>query len=225
MDHPDTHPFLLLDVEGGAMTLRNRQGIDVVQVRSMMQLYDIISSLRKNVVEGKMYYKSVGLDSLTELQKLDMRDVMKQAKKDARDPSKIDELVPSPREWGKSGERMRLAIRALKDLDCHFFATAFISETLRENKTEGTTKVIKIHPSVPGKLKSELPGFFDIVGLLRAVNKGQGGEANVVRTLQTMQTDLVIAKDRSDVLPGLIEAPSIPVMWDLIHSDSNSNSK
>jgi len=188
----------------------------------MEQLESIIQNLQR---QPEMYYKTVGVDGLTEMQKLDMRAVMKQAKKDARDASKVDELVPSQREWGKSSERMRLIVRALRDLECNFLATAFISETRKENKSEGTSRVVKIHPSIPGKLKNELPGFFDIVGLLQAKTVEQGGEIEVIRTLQTVPTSLVIAKDRSNALPHLMEHPSVPLMWETIHSDSDSKVK
>lgn len=220
MDHPDLKPMLLLDIDGGALTLRKRRDIDVLQIRTMQKLESTIQDLQKSVVNGEMYYKCVGVDTLTELQKLDMRWVMKEAKRKARDPDKIDLNVPSQREWGISNERVRLVVRALKDLDCHFLATAFISEVRKENKSEGTSKVIKIRPSLPGKLASEIPGFFDIVGLLQAKSKEQGGEIEVVRTLQTVPTDLVIAKDRFNALPPLMEYPSLPLMWETIYSDS-----
>lgn len=222
MDHPETRPFLLIDIEGGALTLRKRTDVDVVQVRSMAELENLVNTIRKNTVGGEMYYKCIGLDSLTELQKLDMRTVMKEAKKKARDPSKVDELVPSQREWGISNERIRMVIRAFKDMECHFLATAFVQEFKRENKSEGTSRVVKIAPSLPGKLANEVPGFFDIVGLLRAQNRGQGGDTETVRVLQTQQTELVKAKDRFSALPGLIEHPSIPLIWETIYSDSDS---
>ena len=220
MDHPETRPLLLLDIDGGAQTVRKRTDIDVIQVRTMQKLENVVNDLRKSVVDGKMYYKCVAVDSLTEFQKLDMRTVMKQAKADARDSSKVDELVPSQREWGKSNERVRMVIRAFKDLDCHFLATAFVQETRKENKSEGTSRVIKIAPSLPGKLGSEVPGFFDIVGLLRVQARGQGGDAEQIRTLQTQQTELVKAKDRFSALPALMDHPSIPLIWETIYSDS-----
>lgn len=222
MDHPALRPMLLLDIEGGALTLRKRTDLDVLQIRTMKKLEETIQDLQKSVKDGEMYYKCVGLDGITELQKLDMRWVMKEAKRKARDPEKVDLNVPSQREWGISNERVRLVVRALKDLDCHFLATAFISEVRKENKSEGTSKVVKIRPSLPGKLASEVPGFFDIVGLLQAKSREQGGEIEVIRTLQTIPTEMVIAKDRFNALPALMEHPSLPLIWETIYSDSDS---
>jgi phage nucleotide-binding protein len=206
-----TSPVLLIDVEGGVMTLRHRQDVDVVQVRTMKQLEDVVIALQKQ--GDDLYYKTVGLDSLTELQKLDMRTVMKEQFN--KRPDSTDIYVPSQREWGKSGERVRMIVRALRDLPCNTIMTA-----LETKDTDERTNRTLIHPSLPGKLKTEIPGFFDIVGHLKATN--QGGE--VTRTLQTLGTENLIAKDRSGSLPPLMENPSVPSMWELIHSDSKSNS-
>lgn len=211
-DHPETAPLLFLDIEGGIMTIRDRQDIDVVQVRSMKQLQDIINMIAKQ--PKPLYYKTIGVDGITELQKLDMRTVMMEQFN--RKPETTDIYVPSQREWGKSGERVRMIVRALRDLECNLIMTALQAEFVDER-----TGRRLIHPSIPGKLKSEIPGFFDIVGHLKAVH--EGGE--IIRTLQTVKTESLIAKDRSDSLPPLMKNPSIPEIWDIVHGNSNSKSE
>lgn len=207
-DHPDTKPFLLFDVEGGSVTLRSKKDVDVVQIRSMQQLEDAINELIKN----PGYYKTVGVDSLTELQKLDMRTLMVETKK--AKPDSTDIYVPSPREWGKSGERIRLIVRALRDLPCNTLMTALLGvDSDEKSPTRG-----QMYPLLPGKLRHELPGFFDIVGLLRALSeKGEDDENQIIRTLQVVKTDKVVAKDRTSALGSLVRAPSIPLMWEMIH--------
>jgi hypothetical protein len=219
MDHEDTHPMLLIDIEGGVTTLRKRRDLDVKQIRSIAELEKLIQSLQRQ--GDDLYYKCIGLDSITELQKKDMRQVMADAKKDARDPDKVNIYVPGQREWGISGERVRMIVRALRDLPCHFLATALKSEEWQNNPQQNTKKLISIHPNVPGKLRSELPGFFDIVGLMRTVYEVPegGGEKQIIRTLQVSKTDIVTAKDRTDTLPQLIKNPSIPLIWETIHAD------
>jgi len=44
-DHPDTHPLLILDIDGGIKTLRKRQGIDVIQIRSFAQIVKVYQDL------------------------------------------------------------------------------------------------------------------------------------------------------------------------------------
>jgi hypothetical protein len=126
---------------------------------------------------------------------------------------KIDEDVPSQRAWGKSGERMRRIITAYRDLPVHLIATCLVG--VEYDEANGTTN---FHPQLPGKLRGDVPGYFDVVGYLKAEEKRVGTESTIVRTLQVAKTRRVVAKDRTDVLGQVIEDPNIPDMWALIHS-------
>lgn len=152
--------------------------------------------------------KTIFLDNLSELQKLDMNTVMVDTKKTSNNPDKVDIYVPSQREWGKSGERMRIIIRHFRDLPCNIVMLAHYAETKDER-----TGVVKIHPSLPGKLKNELAGFFDIVGLMTVYM--ENGE--VKRQIQFAKTDRVAAKDRFDVLPKLMQnSPTFPDIFETV---------
>jgi hypothetical protein len=151
------------------------------------------------------YYKTFSLDSLTELREIDMQEVMLQQYN--KKPETTDIYVPSPREWGKSGSRVKEILRYLKDLPCHVVVTTLVSE----NKDE-RTGITKIEPMLPGQLKGQVPGFFDIVGYLRATTKGD----STVRTMQFSKTERVMAKDRTKILPAVMEEPTLPKIWDLI---------
>jgi hypothetical protein len=156
-----------------------------------------------------MYYKTVAIDSLSELADLDMKDIMKDAY--SRNPDKVDKDVPSQREWGKARAHMRTIVRAFRDLPCHVVYTASVA-TLQE---EG--QPTKYFPGLSGKLRTEIPGFMDIVGYLTA----ESDQGVVVRKLQVQGTRRVVAKDRTSSLApesGIIENPTLPDMWSLIHS-------
>src|SRR6516164_7536427 len=111
-------PILIFDVEGGMMTLRDKPGIDIIKVRSISEVEDKYNMLYHSIKDGKLPWKSMGIDSLTELADLDMRKVMKDAYN--RNPERVDIDVPSPREWGIVRNHIRLITRAFKDLPCHF---------------------------------------------------------------------------------------------------------
>lgn len=205
-DDPDNFlPALLVDIDGGIDTIRHRSGIDISPpIRSM----DAVKDLYKEIAAQPDYYKSIGLDNITELQKLDMNDVMLEAKRTANNPDNVDIYVPSQREWGKSGERMRIIIRAFRDLPCHTIALAHIEE--REDKL---TKVPRLWPSMPGKLRHELAGFFSVVGYLSTYEE----EGKVYRQIQFTKTKRVQAKDRFQALPDVMpENPTLPQIWKLI---------
>lgn len=198
-DSKDTSPMLLIDVEGGVVTLRKRKNLDVVAVRSMQQIVDIHRELHSN----PGYYKTVGIDSLTELQKLDMREIMREAS--GRNPNQ-DEDVPSMREWGKSGERIRRIVRAYRDLPMN---TLFTAHAIIEKDANNATAYV---PSLPGKLRAELPGFLDIVGYMYTFVE----EGVTTRRIQFAKTKNVVAKDRTDALGDYLDNTSVPEMWKLI---------
>lgn len=202
-DHPLTSPVLIIDVEGGVTTLRKRKDIDVKRIKTIDQFVKVVNTL----YESPGYYKTVCLDSLTELQRLDMKECMQEAHD--RNPNRNPD-EPSQREWTINGNHVRNFVRALRDLECNTIITA-----LSQSERDPSSNVLLISPSVPGKLRNEVPGFMDIVGFLRA--EVEGGE--VVRRLQIAKTERVIAKDRTGELEDLIVNPTIPDMWDRIHTD------
>jgi phage nucleotide-binding protein len=205
-----TSPVLIFDVEGGLATIRHRSDIDVVKVRSMKELTDNYNKLYRSIEDDKMYYKTVGIDSLSELTDVDMRYIMKEAY--GRNPDKVDEDVPSQREWGKARAHMRRIVRAFRDLPCNVIFTAQVA-TLQE---EG--QPTKYFPGFAGKLRTELPGFVDVVGYLYP----EVQEGVIVRKLQVTGTRRVVAKDRTSALGDILENTTIPEMWDLIQNHSQS---
>jgi hypothetical protein len=159
-----TKPTLFIDVEGGVTTVRHWGDIDVVQVRTLEQLNEVHGALARDM---DSHYKTVIIDSLTELQKLDMSNIMLERWKDK--PDRIDRDVPDMYAWGKSGNRLRLMIRKFRDLECHVICTCLLA-----SEKEDSTAKLFFYPSLPGKLRAELPGFFDIVGYLRSIEEQDG---------------------------------------------------
>ena len=137
-------PALLIDIDGGTDTLRHRTKIDISPpIRSMTDL----QALYKEVAAEPDYYKAIGIDNLTELQKLDMNEIMLEAKRTASNPDNVNIYVPSQREWGICQEHMRIIIRAFRDLPCHTICLAHI-----EDKQDQLTLKHRLwpHPSASG---------------------------------------------------------------------------
>lgn len=209
-DHPMTSPVLLLDVEGGTITLRDRKDIDVIQVRSPEDVSRIHNSLR---TENNGYYKTVVIDSLSELQDVDLAAIMRrmvQSRPD-RDPD-----IPDQREWGQSRVHMRKIVRYFRDLPMNTIFTALVYE----NKDPQTGQVT-LHPNLPGKLRIEVPGFLDVVGYLYTTIDGE----EVTRTIQFQQTRKVIVKDRTSAFGRKMDNPTIPAMWDLLHPEATKKER
>lgn len=198
-------PAIILDVDGGLDTLRNNYKIEKSPpIRSLDKLKEIY----REIAAETDYYKTVFLDNVSELQKIDMTEVMQEAEKRANDPSKIDVYVPSPREWGKSGERMRIIIRSFRDLPCHTIMLAH-----SDDREDPTTKINRIWPALPGQLRTGASGFFSVVGYISVYEEN----GVPLRQIQFAKTRRVAAKDRFQVLPDVMKPnPTLPEIWKII---------
>ena len=202
-DEKTTSPLLVIDIDGGIATLRNRKNVDVVQVRSFDQLIyvyrDLFNAIPSN--GSKFPYGTIGIDTLSELQLLDLAEVMRGF---ARINDKLDEDIPDQRGYGKSGTHMRKIVRAFRDLPCNVIFNCHAASD-RDNNMR------MIHfPKLVGKLKIDIPGFLDIVGLYRAEADGDG----VNRIMQFQKTETAIAKDRTGAFDALEYNPTIPGLWE-----------
>jgi phage nucleotide-binding protein len=205
---PELRPVLFIDVEGGTLSIRERYPeVDVIRVQTwgdMQRLYD-------DLYDGKYDYKTIVLDSLTEIQKFSMYSIMEAVVLDNPDR---DSEVPAIRDWGKNIEQIRRLVRAFRDLPMHTIITA-LAATEKDSKT-GT---IVTRPSLSGKLAMEVGGFVDIVGYLYT----KAVDDNVMRLLLTTGTDRQVAKDRSDTLPTILEAPDMTKLYNHIFNKEQAN--
>lgn len=202
-DHKQTSPLLIVDIDGGISTLRKRNDIDVVQVRSVKQLVAAYRDLFNAIPsDGKKFpYGTIGIDTLSELQQLDLVEVMKEFSK-VND--KIDPDVPDQRGYGKSSTHMRQIVRAFRDLPCN---TIFNCHSVSDR--DNNMRMI-VYPKLVGKLRIDIPGFLDIVGYYRAESDADG----VTRYMQFQKTETTIAKDRTGAFESVEIDPTIPSLWD-----------
>lgn len=223
-DHPETSPVVIFDIEGGLKTLKkfpNKKNITRKPIRKVSELEKQLNILYKGIKTDKLVddkvvscapyipgVRTVGIDSLTELADVDMKDIMKLAY--ANNPDKVDIDVPSMREWGKTRNHIRNIVRFARDLPCNVVFTAHAGSLQDEGQPT------KYFPGFSGKLRTEVPGFMDIVGYLSTKNDGGA----IVRTMQVLGTNRVVAKDRFGNLAedGLLRDPTMPLIWQQINS-------
>jgi hypothetical protein len=203
---PSLRPVLVIDVEGGTFTLRSCfPDAEVVKVTSWMDLEKIYHELHS----GNHPYKTIVVDSLTELQLFNMDQVMMRLneKDPERHEKQGDGEVASMLEWQISGKQVRKFVRAMKDLPMTVIFTAL----MKSDKDKRTGKLIKV-PDLPGKLAHQIAGMFDTV-LYMYKTESEDGE--IVRCALTTSTDTIIAKDRSNNLPTpIITNPTMKQIYD-----------
>jgi phage nucleotide-binding protein len=197
---PEMSPVLILDIEGGLLTLRKDfPQIDTVRIKAWKDFQEVYSAL----FAGGHGYRTIVLDSLTEIQKFNMDQIMLNlvASNDDRDAD-----VPSLREWGKNLEQTRRFVRAFRDLPYNVLFTA-----LEQEKEDRMKRPVKL-PSLSGKMAQEVAAFLDIVCYYNM--KEVEGEQR--RVLQTVATESTTAKDRSGLLPPVILDPTMADLYDYI---------
>jgi AAA domain len=202
---PDMCPVLLLDFEGGTLSLAgDYREVDVVRLQSWERVDRLYGQLY-----DKNPYKTIVIDSLSEVQKFSMAEIMTAVvKKDSeRDPD-----IASLREWGKNSEQVRRLVRALRDLPCNTVFTALVSEDRDER-----TGTYKLKPLLPGKLKGEVAGYVDIVVYMYKKEVGPAREREIKTLALTQGTERQVAKDRSGRLPELIESPTMETLYKYIN--------
>lgn len=198
-------PVLIIDCEKGSLSIRD-QDLDIVKVKSRVQLQAIIKTLRSGLLTSKKFkgkpFKTIVVDSGTELQQMIMDEIT--------GVDGVEESLVTLQHWGQIGTSMSKLIRNLRDIDVNVAVTAL------DKKVEKRKDYFQLYPSVKGGFINDFPGYFDFVFYLgiayKEVDKMIGdepvkdGEGNAVketistRYLLTNSTDSHFAKDRSGKL-------------------------
>lgn len=205
-DVPELCPALLLDVEGGSLTLRSvYPEIECVRIDTWEKLQRVHTRLKQSPDHG---YKTIIIDSITEMQKIGMDYTMLTRK------GGDDLNVPELKEWNINIEQVRRYVRAFRDLEgVNTLFTALVRVDVDKR-----TGLSRKKPSLNGKVADEVCGFLDIVTYLgmEDVNKVP------TRILQTGNTPGTIAKDRSNFLPMLMANPTMADIYKYINQEGLS---
>lgn len=203
---PEMQRMLFIDIEGGSLTLRKDfPNIETVRIESWKQMQELYDALRA----GGHGFNTVALDSLTEIQKFNMDQIMLKLI-EGNDERDMD--VPSLREWGKNLEQIRRFVRAFRDLPLNVIFTA-----LRRIDKDRLNRPINM-PSLSGKMAGEVAAFLDIVLYysIKEVDDPDGPGKKQLRVLQSAATESTTAKDRSGLLPPVMVGPTMEQLYDAI---------
>lgn len=214
-DCPATSPTLFIDVDSGMATLEGKE-IDIVRPRSWGDIQKVYEFLR----DDNVYYKSVVIDSLTEIQrKFSMGTILGEISDGSDTYNDLGStVVPTRQDWMKTGDQMRKLIRAFRDL-------AYLPDESRRihvvmialEKYEEKRKVIC--PQLPGVLGFECGAFVDVLARLSRQNVAEedvDGNSVVVAARHLLTDDYIndidvrhMAKDRTGKLGGGIWNPTM----------------
>lgn len=203
---PALRPVIVVDIEGGTESLRNSYpGVETVRVTTWKEMQEVYNVL----YEGKHEYRTVVLDSLTEIQKFNMYNIMSDL---VRLKPDIDPDIPDMRMWGKNIEQIRRFVRGFRDLPMNTIFTALVKED-KDQKTGA----LRMKPMMSGKLADEVAAFLDIVCYMYVKQIQDGDEVRTKRLMLTQATESQVAKDRSGRLPTIIEDPTLGMLYKLMY--------
>lgn len=176
---------IVLSAEGGLLSIKDAD-LPYIEISDMDTLKEAYTWLTSS--DEAKAYKSVALDSISEIAEV----VLNAEKKAAKDPRQA---------YGAMQEQMADIIRAFRDLPGrHVYMSAKLE------KTQDEMGRVLYAPSMPGnKTGQALPYFFDEVLALRVEKDSEGVTQ---RALMCDSDGLWLAKDRSGKL-DMWEAPDL----------------
>jgi len=196
-------PVLFLDIEGGTESAGHfYPGSKFVTIETTADMTEAYRTL-KLTDHG---FKTVVIDSLTELHMLYVHEI---AAKGAKEDSDRDEDEIYQGDWGKARTKTLRLIRRFRNLDMNVIFTG-LDDVSRDNKGRRTTTLL-----IAGKLQQEVPGMFQTVFYLYTKET----KDEVKRYLLTRRTDTVMAKDRTNRFPAVLENPTMAKIWDALKSE------
>lgn len=167
--------------------------------------FDTLQRVFEYLNSGQHEFRSVVVDSLTEVQKR------------CKDSIRSGDEVMNERMWGILLDRMELLIRAFRDLVDHPVRPIEALVILALSKEHN----FKTKPAVQGALGTSLPGYVDTEGFLApGVDETTGEE---VRRLLIHPHERYEAKDRTHTLTAhyghVIENPDVEQMLDVLNQE------
>lgn len=199
---PSMRNVLYVDAEAGKATLREHPDVEILPAKNWKAYIDIYNALKA----GGHSYRTVVLDSLSEILEQCKDQVMVEMKADPENETR-DEDIPSIREWGKLQVRLLRLIRLYRDLPMNVI---FIAHAERVQLKGGKHKWM---PLLNGKAQMKVPTIPDIVFFM--YNQEVDGEQR--RLMLTGQTDIAVAKVRGATMPQIIGADETVTMETILN--------
>ena len=210
--HELTEPILLINVEGGMLSVADSSALGLKQSPDVVDLqgFDHLESIFWFLAKGDHPYKSVGIDSLSELQMVNLEHIVKKlVGKTSAGGAKRESLDDVWRDdYGTSTQQLRRVVRQFRDLPMHVFFSCHDATSQDKDKVESS------HPMLTPKLRTAVMGYMDVIGYMFVDAESE----ETARRLLCRPFGKWVAKDRS---PGqrlglMVEKPSIPVIIDRI---------
>lgn len=224
-DHPDLSPALLLNFEGGWLSVVGRGDVDVIDIASMDDLERVFWYFVQDH-ESVRHFKTVIVDSGSELYQKALREVVDQNM--LRRPNrKGDEDDFELEDYGKAGNITFRMFSAFRDLPRHVIVTSHAKFIYPAGADQSNPNLQprEVRPSFSSTLSNRLTGVFDFVHFLYAADeevKIDDDTTQIIphRYLLTRSMGAYQAKTRgpsfATALGDVVVDPNLPMLYDLL---------
>jgi hypothetical protein len=207
MDDPDLSDVLFINVEGGLLTIADKQpkAVNIGRNDDGTPNGKIVDDLEKviwDLVGKKPGYeniKTVVLDSASELQTIDLEDVV-------LSDGKHDIDTRTQQDYGKDTARLKRIFRMLKDLRVNVIFTAIVKTTTAAD----SDRIVEMSPALTAKVAEALMGYVDFVWYMYKDDAGN-------RYLLTEEKGPIRAKTRNkkfyDAIGQKVTNPHLPTLY------------
>jgi hypothetical protein len=206
-------PLLLINLDGSDATKSIKTSfpeVDVINIKNFKTLYEVFSMIRNSNGAG---FKSVCVDGGTSVQ---VRGIEHLYYKDrgGRNNNFLDFESASMQNggWDANKDQMRIFFDAFTGLPVHLFVTAWRRNIARMPKKIGEyVPPYWVPDFTPKVLNAACGRFSSVLYLYKHETTGK-------RVLQSRTGNTVMARDRGDRLPKILEDPTMEKMakyWDL----------
>ena len=212
---PPLSPALIMVCDEGQASFQDlitEDKITAVATTDLTAISDIFNWLVRIQEAGKLHYKTIVIDNISELH----RDTLRwHAENRASGNSGKSDFEHTQSDYGNARTQIMSVVASFVKTfrEVNFIVTSTASRT-----QDAITGMTYIDPGLPGKLSQEIPGFFDLVGFLEMrqphpseVRKAKASNITLSpsRVLVVDQTNTISsARCRGGVFTGEVINPS-----------------
>jgi len=217
-EHEDLCDVLIVNIEGGILSVANTPAFCTEQLKTVSEVESIIWSLA-NKEKGFENFKTIVIDSGTELQTINLEGIVRASMK--KHPSKErgeDDVFIE--DYGKSNAQLKRIFRQFRDLPMNVIVTALTKRVVPTTSTGKAKHPTYVGPLFTERLANSLMGYMDSVWCLTKEDSGK-------RFLLTQSQSPYVAKTRgmrfSEAIGNVVENPNLAELYEtLLKTEGNS---
>lgn len=193
-DCAEAYPAIILDIEKGTGSLAGTD-LDIVEVDTTKSLNDMYEYLKNDT-----YYKTVVIDSLSQVHANLLLDLIKENNDSGRRQSYQKDALEL-QDYNKALNQLTAIIRNFKTLKKHLILTCLARE--EANPKEGTVRM----PELAGKLANTIGQYVDAVIYL--TKDSEGNRLAVTQETKITRAKFRVGKDKDKSTPASVINPTM----------------